>query len=296
MAAVEHMLGGAPVPAGFDLTVDGRIALPDALIEVHSYHWTTPQDVTFTVRRPYIDLALSSRSPGARAEILGARPGRSERIGQMMFIPPEQRLQSRWGTGHQRSVCCALDPSVFLVDGDADFRRLGLDASLDVHNLFLEEALMLLAREAVNPGFGSDVLAQSICRAIALELHRHFRQRPERDRHEAGSGLDRTTLRTVEDYVHDHCAAPIDLGLLARQCNLSTHHLARMFRESTGMTLAGYVARLRIRKARTALADGTDPIKRIAFECGFRSVSAFSAAFRRETGYTPKAYRRLAPN
>jgi len=35
------------------------------------------------------------------------------------------------------------------------------------------------------------------------------------------------------------------------------------------------------------------PIKQVAWECGFETPAAFSAAFRRVTGYRPRDYRQL---
>jgi AraC family transcriptional regulator len=46
-------------------------------------------------------------------------------------------------------------------------------------------------------------------------------------------------------------------------------------------------------RARARLADARAPIKQIAWECGFETPAAFSAAFRRATGYRPREYRQL---
>lgn len=79
---------------------------------------------------------------------------------------------------------------------------------------------------------------------------------------------------------------------MAAACGVSTRHFYRQFRLATGRTLTSYVtdrkiefAKLRLRQARTA-------IKIVAWECGFDSAAAFSAAFRRATGgVTPSQFR-----
>jgi AraC family transcriptional regulator len=111
-----------------------------------------------------------------------------------------------------------------------------------------------------------------------------------------GFRVERNLLRLVKNRVHDSAGADINLTDLARECGVSVRHLSRMFIEATGVTPAVYVANVRIQKAKTALTDGVMPIKQIAHNCGFRSVSAFTAAFRRETGVTPGNYRRFATN
>ncbi len=292
MAAIEHGLMGR-VPDGFAMHIDGCMEVPGARIEVHSYQWCKSQDVTFTVDSPYIDLALSPRSPGTEATILRPTRLQTERVGRLIFSPPGYQFHSRWNTGRLRSVSCTLDIAKFLTEGPSDIRELQLGASLDVRNLFLEEAMRLLGREAMNPGLGSDILAQSVSSAIAVELQRHFRQSSTFFKDGCKLRMNRDLLRFVENSVHDCAGADINLTDIAREYRISVGHLSRMFFQAKGVTLACYVTRVRIQKAKTALADGVTPIKKIAHNCGFRTVSAFSAAFRRETGVTPGAYRRV---
>jgi len=62
----------------------------------------------------------------------------------------------------------------------------------------------------------------------------------------------------------------------------------------TDMTVNGFlnfVAEVRVARAKCRLADRDGLIKEIAYECGFRSQSAFAHAFRRATGQTPQEYR-----
>ena len=54
-----------------------------------------------------------------------------------------------------------------------------------------------------------------------------------------------------------------------------------------------YINRLRIDAVRVHLADTNDArtILDIAYDCGFTSKSTFNAAFKRQSGLTPSAYR-----
>ncbi|MBL8991764.1 MAG: helix-turn-helix transcriptional regulator, partial [Spirochaetia bacterium] len=47
----------------------------------------------------------------------------------------------------------------------------------------------------------------------------------------------------------------------------------------------------RIRQAKTLLSTSAFSVTEIAAECGFADRNYFSAAFRKETGQTPKEYR-----
>ena len=86
-----------------------------------------------------------------------------------------------------------------------------------------------------------------------------------------------------------HCHLTVES--LALRCGFSARHLSRIFRKTTGKTLGDFVAEVRIDRAKRRLADRDGLIKEIAYDCGFRSQSAFAHAFRRATGETPQQYR-----
>jgi AraC family transcriptional regulator len=82
-----------------------------------------------------------------------------------------------------------------------------------------------------------------------------------------------------------------DLVSLAREAKLSRYHFLRVFRELTGLTPHQYVLRARLRRAATQLISERMRVLDVALDCGFRDVSNFNHAFRREFGVSPKAYR-----
>jgi AraC family transcriptional regulator len=64
-----------------------------------------------------------------------------------------------------------------------------------------------------------------------------------------------------------------------------------MFRATTGRTLSDFAAERRIVRAKALLAGRKPAIKQIAHRCGFETAAAFSAAFRRATGVSPREFR-----
>lgn len=76
---------------------------------------------------------------------------------------------------------------------------------------------------------------------------------------------------------------------------MSVRHVARVFRDGTGVSLGEFVARSRIALAKELLRNDGARIKEISWRCGFSSTSAFSAAFRAATGQTPKDFRCQPP-
>lgn len=80
---------------------------------------------------------------------------------------------------------------------------------------------------------------------------------------------------------------PLQLSDLATTLGVSLWHLCRVFREETGTTIHAYRRDLRLRVALERLGTSAGQVSRLAFECGFSSHSHFTAAFRRQFGFTP---------
>lgn len=112
--------------------------------------------------------------------------------------------------------------------------------------------------------------------------------------------LYREKTRSEQDMLADHMArlltddlqAPPSLAELAATLHFSENYLIRIFREIMGITPHAYVNAARIRKAKLLLSTSNITAERIAFECGFADYAHFYRMFRRETGISPKEYRR----
>ncbi len=81
------------------------------------------------------------------------------------------------------------------------------------------------------------------------------------------------------------------LDELARGVHCSPFHLARQFRTITGMSVSGYLLRLRLALACERLAEGADDLAALAADLGFANHSHFSARFRSVFGVPPRAVR-----
>lgn len=104
------------------------------------------------------------------------------------------------------------------------------------------------------------------------------------------------TLRVrafVERHLHDPRLSPRSV---AAAHNISTSYLHRLFQDEDE-TVAAWIRRRRLERAREALADPTQltvPIHRIAGRAGFSDHSVFTRAFRSHYGVSPRDYRRQA--
>jgi AraC-like DNA-binding protein len=78
---------------------------------------------------------------------------------------------------------------------------------------------------------------------------------------------------------------------IAQTLNLSYSWFRRVFKQYTGLSPAQYQMEIRIQKAKELLTSTMMPIKEIAFDLNFESVSYFVTFFKSRTGMSPKEYR-----
>src|SRR5262249_41591846 len=82
------------------------------------------------------------------------------------------------------------------------------------------------------------------------------------------------------------------LPALGRRLAVSPHHLSRIFRALTGVTIARHRMRLRVRAALERLSGGGGDLARLAADTGVADQAHLCRVVRSETGATPSALRR----
>jgi AraC family transcriptional regulator len=116
-----------------------------------------------------------------------------------------------------------------------------------------------------------------------------------RQRRRNGTDADHADrAEAAKSYLASRLAGRITLDDVARAVHASPFHLARVFRQRTGVPIHRYLTRLRLRTAIERLLDGANDLTALALELGFSSHSHFADAFRREFGRTPSDVRRGA--
>jgi len=83
----------------------------------------------------------------------------------------------------------------------------------------------------------------------------------------------------LHDWINRHLADDISLPRLADQAGRSERSFSRHYAETTGLTPARAVERLRVEAARRLLSESRLPVKRIAQRCGLARKRPCAAAF-----------------
>lgn len=99
-------------------------------------------------------------------------------------------------------------------------------------------------------------------------------------------------LERVLSYVLEHFAERIRMEELASLVHLSVSQFDRKFKKLLQMTPQQYLLRVRINAASQALLYSNRSIANIADAVGFYDQSSFTKAFVRQTGLTPRVFRR----
>ncbi len=139
----------------------------------------------------------------------------------------------------------------------------------------IEETSLSLAEAAIRESFLRVEPPESPVRAATARRHREFV--------EAAKGMLAERFRE-----------PLRLDDLAGRLNVSSCHLARLFKRETGLPIHRYLNRLRLRSALEVLPECGRDLTNLAFNLGFSSHSHFSASFGQEFGVTPSQVQQIA--
>ncbi|HLS97338.1 MAG: helix-turn-helix transcriptional regulator [Porticoccaceae bacterium] len=272
--------------------IEGRIARPRASVEIRHFHPREPQVPNPVIMDVcYLSLALSPRPADMQVNYLGSNnPKYFTSLGNCCFVPAGQESYVRGSVGQYREICCLFDLSLFEPHIGWHWTPLELAACFDIRNLNIRTYLLRLAEEVMTPRYGQEALVDALIQALMVELSRHFRA--VRDVSDKTSGqLSARHLRLIEERVISSGGSELSVEALAQLCDLSSRHLSRMFKRTTGRTLGQYINEIRINRAKLLLSQPDCLVKEVAFRCGFTNQSSFSQVFRKATGKTPKKFR-----
>ncbi len=102
-------------------------------------------------------------------------------------------------------------------------------------------------------------------------------------------------LAAVIGAMHAEPGACWTLPVLAGKAGMSRSSFARAFKATVGTSPLDYLTRWRMLLASTRLTNGAEPVSSIAVSLGYGSESAFSTAFKRVMGCSPREHVRSRP-
>ncbi len=166
-------------------------------------------------------------------------------------------------------------------------RLIALDLN-DGDQGFLTRTLERLCQELVQGGsFHSDLIEAHLRTAILIAA-----RLTAPDRSETSSNVqENPRMKALQTLVGRHFRDHHPAEFYASHLGVSTTHLNRIVKATTGQSTNNLIASRLIDQAKRDLVFTSANIKQIAYDLGFNDPAYFSRFFTKETGSTPRQYR-----
>lgn len=126
--------------------------------------------------------------------------------------------------------------------------------------------------------------------ALAME-NILLRRRLKRGKERTLRTGDNAHIDKVKRFFNRHYGRAIGRDETASLTGLSPDYLGKLFRESTGVTMAEYLNRVRVGRSAVMLKRTRRDVAEVARTVGFKSVRTFFRVFRRIMGVSPGRFR-----
>jgi AraC family transcriptional regulator len=233
--------------------------------------------------------------------------------GCVAVVPAHTPVSWSWSTRISLSVL-RMEPNFVARVAESVFglgsHAYRLPLAERTHDTAIANIAAVLAREAIRGGPGSALYADSLANMLAVHLLRHYVRRADGstpgsastlneiaavERSEAGrrNGPPPRAVTEALAFIHDNYARELSLADIADAVHLSRFHLARLFKQSLGVSPHQYLIRLRVNSAGWLLSAGSDErsVAEVASAVGFADQSHLTRHFKRVTGITPRQFR-----
>lgn len=156
----------------------------------------------------------------------------------------------------------------------------------------LRWSIELMMEELREARPGSSLVAQQLAHMMLVQALRLYLAEGRRDHVGWFAALADPQLSAALGAIHADPAFPWTVQDLAARAGMSRTSFAEHFRERAGETPIAYVTRWRMMLAGEQLVRGRDTLAHIAASLGYESEHAFSTAFKRVMGISPRRYAR----
>ena len=99
----------------------------------------------------------------------------------------------------------------------------------------------------------------------------------------------------ITAFIFEHYTEPnFSIQDIADYINISETHLRRIFKKSINLSPLKYINFLKLEKAKNMLIASNYTVTEVAHSAGFEDPYYFSRLFKKETGISPSAYRKMS--
>lgn len=154
----------------------------------------------------------------------------------------------------------------------------------------LRTLLSMNETESASPGAASEFVIARLMELILVEILRSGGAALNMAQVGILAGLVDPVIAPALMAMHREVARPWTVDSLARLCGASRSGFSARFSTVMGIGPIGYLQQWRIALAKDELCRGARTVAEIALSTGFQSASAFSTAFSRAVGFSPRRF------
>lgn len=145
--------------------------------------------------------------------------------------------------------------------------------------------------ELAEPNMYSGELLNSVFRQILIYLIRDFQKSPKKNYPDNATGAEILCYKLM-NYIDTHIYTMKNLSELCEATDYSYGYLSALFKKTTSETLYDYYNKKRADAAGLLLKENKLTVTEISETLGYSTLYAFSKAFKKQFGLSPKLYRK----
>lgn len=163
------------------------------------------------------------------------------------------------------------------------------------HNaVSLQDTFMRVLSEFISDDVLSNLLIEAYMQEIICGVYRIFSRKFYKNYLLSGSNnSDEKLVYDVINYIDVHLESMENLSALSAEFGYSYTHIAQKFSAFTGESLKSYHTKRRFEKSNEYLRQGYS-VTKVAELMDFKSIHAFSRAYKKYVGMAPREYKKWA--
>lgn len=131
--------------------------------------------------------------------------------------------------------------------------------------------------------FGAEILTEALLSEFLIFLNRLCLAGSE---NLFGLNISNSNILAVIEYINKNLAEDLNIDLISKEFFMDRYYLMHLFKKETGFTINNYITYKRLSLFNELAKTGLR-ITEACFECGFKSYSAFSRAYKKYYNVSP---------
>ena len=155
--------------------------------------------------------------------------------------------------------------------------------STSAHSDALKNITKRLIKSLKSQDFGSEILTKAILTELLVSLNRLCLTSDDKL---FGMNISNGNILAVIEYINKNLSEDLNIDLISKEFFMDRYYLMHLFKKETGFTINNYITYKRLSRFNELTKTGLQ-ITEACFECGFKSYSTFSRAYKKYYNTSP---------